>query len=97
MITSEGDNAGESLSCPRKSWLMGIGKWLAHENTVVAFLDLLNSPGIVVAIRENGLLTLGLFFAHMKLSETTHEVTGTSPQSKTFRSLTNGFASSGTL
>lgn len=76
---------------------MGIGKRLAHQNTVVAFLDLLNSPGIVVAIRENGLSTLGFLFVCVKLDQTTYEVTGTSPQSKTFRSLTNGFASSGTL
>jgi hypothetical protein len=30
VITSEGDNARESLACPRQSWFMGIGKRLAH-------------------------------------------------------------------
>jgi hypothetical protein len=52
MITTEGDNAGKGLACPGQSWLVGIGKRLTHENTVVAFFDLLNSPCIVIAMRE---------------------------------------------
>lgn len=52
MITSKSDNAREGFACSRQTWLMGIGKRLAHENTVVAFLDLLNSPRVVIAARE---------------------------------------------
>ena len=52
MITSKSDNTRKGFTCSGQTWLMGIGERLAHENTVVAFFDLLNSPRVVIAARE---------------------------------------------
>lgn len=48
MITTQRDNSRQGLAPARKPEPVRIGEWLAHQNTVVAFLNLLDCPGIVV-------------------------------------------------
>ena len=58
----------------------------------MAFLDLVEGVGVVVAV-----LFLASFLDHYALNSRTYEVTGMSPQSSTVAQELNGFASSGTL
>jgi hypothetical protein len=48
MITTQGDDARQSLSSPGQSFGVRIGVRLAHEQAVVSFFDLLDGPRIVV-------------------------------------------------
>lgn len=48
VITTQSDNAWQSLSGLRQSHPVGIGVRLAHKQTVVTFFNLLQGPFIVV-------------------------------------------------
>lgn len=72
---------------------MSVGSGVARENAVVAFLDLVESPGIVIPM---------IFFWSMarcmkQRRRKTYEVTGMSPQSSTVAQLSKGLVSRGTL
>ena len=49
VVTAEGDDTGEGLALGRRARSQGVGGWLAHEDAVVAFFDLLDGEGVVVA------------------------------------------------
>ena len=48
MVTSHGDDTGEGLAALGNAGHVGVGGGLAHEDTVVSFLDLLDCPFVVV-------------------------------------------------
>lgn len=50
VVTAEGDDARKCLASLGKTLLVGIGEGLAHQDAVVAFLDLLDGPGVVVSV-----------------------------------------------
>ena len=90
MVASQGDDSRISLALQRWTSFVCVGSWSALEDRVMPLFDLLDSPCIIVAnsIRREGSL---------QRSQSTHEVTGISPQSSTVAQLSNGFASRGTL
>ena len=49
VVAAQGDDTRESLALLRRTRCTGVGGRLTHEDAVVALLDLMNSPGIVVA------------------------------------------------
>lgn len=92
MIASESDDSWQRLALLRWTRFLSVGGWVAHKNAVVAFFNLVNSPGVVVSALQSAPK------AHSySVGLETHEVTGISPQSSTVAQLLNGFASSGTL
>ena len=93
VVATEGDDAGEGLLILGRALLFCICGRCAHEETVVAFFDLLDCVGIVVA---EDVLMLDISSVIAWEGET-HDVTGISPQSNTVAQLLKGLASSGTL
>ena len=49
VVTAKGDDAWKGLALGRGAGVEGVGRWLAHEDAVVAFFDLLDGKGVVVA------------------------------------------------
>ena len=49
VVTTKGDDTRKGLALGRWAWVEGVGRWLAHEDAVVAFFDLLDGKGVVVA------------------------------------------------
>ena len=50
VVAAEGDDAGEGLALFGDAFLVGVGVGGAHEEGVVAVLDLLDRVGVVVAV-----------------------------------------------
>jgi hypothetical protein len=50
VISAEGDHAGKGLPGLRNAFLVRVCVWLAHEEAVVAFLDLLDRPRVVIPV-----------------------------------------------
>lgn len=50
VVTTHGNDTGEGLASLRKTLLVCVGEGLAHEDAVVAFFNLLDSPGIVISM-----------------------------------------------
>lgn len=93
MVPAHGYNPRQGLASAGETDLVCVGEGLAHEEAVVACFDLLDGP---VVVEPNQYISLSCSMVEMRWGET-HEVTGTSPQSKTLKSSPNGFASRGTL
>ena len=52
VVAAQRDHTREGLALLRRARSRGIGGWLAHEDAVVAFLDLVDGVGVVVAIHH---------------------------------------------
>lgn len=50
VVSTHGDDTGESLALDRGACQVGVVGGFAHEDAVVALLDLLDGPLIVVAV-----------------------------------------------
>jgi hypothetical protein len=50
VITTESDDTGKSLPSARQTEFISVGIRLAHQDAVVSFLDLLDSPGVIVSV-----------------------------------------------
>lgn len=48
MIATHGNNTGKRLAFLRRSELVCVSGWITRENAVMAFLDLVESPCVVV-------------------------------------------------
>lgn len=90
VVAAHGDDTWESLALCRQPRLFSVGGRLAHEDAVVAFLDLVDCPFRVIPVD-------GQTDASAIQVQCAYDVTGTSPQSITVAQLSNGFAASGTL
>lgn len=94
VVSAERDDPGQGLALLRRAELVGVGGWLAGQDAVVTLLDLVKSPCVIVPRAQ--------VCQHVRVKvcwdeDTTHEVTGISPQSSTEAQLLNGFVSRGTL
>lgn len=49
VVTTHGDYARKRLASLGDTLFVGISEGLAHQDAVVAFLDLLDGPGVVVS------------------------------------------------
>lgn len=49
VIPSHGDHSGQGPACSRNARLARIAGGLTHQDAIVAFFNLLDGPGIVVA------------------------------------------------
>lgn len=105
MVTTEGDHTGQSLALLRRANLVRVGGRVAGKDTVVALLDLVKSPGVVVPLRQPKHASVHTSFDQKVRTASfpsrnmanTYEVTGMSPQSNTVAQLLKGFVSRGTL
>lgn len=52
MVTTKGNNTGKGLASARKAQFIRVGVRLAHQDTVVSLLNLLDCPGIVISMRR---------------------------------------------
>jgi hypothetical protein len=52
MVTSKGNDTWKCLASPRDTGIAGAGIGLAHQQAVMALLDLLDSPGIVESVKR---------------------------------------------
>jgi len=93
VVASECYDARKRFAVFRDPEFAGVGRGVTHEDAVVAFFDLVDRPGVVVAwfivssSRE-------IDTAWLRIS---YDVTGISPQSSTFAHELNGLAAKGTL
>ena len=53
VITSEGNDSGQSLSILCWTFLFRIRRWSAAQDGVVSFFNLVKSPGIVIPARQS--------------------------------------------
>lgn len=52
VVTSKRNYTWKGLACPRGPSIVGTGVGLAHQQAVMALLDLLDGPGIVVSVKR---------------------------------------------
>lgn len=52
VVASKGNYTREGLACPRGPSIVGTAVGLAHQQAVMALLDLLDGPGIVVSVKR---------------------------------------------
>jgi hypothetical protein len=50
VVTAQGDDTGERLALLRKTSLVGIGLGISGQDVVMSFLNLLQSPSVVVSM-----------------------------------------------
>lgn len=93
MIAAQGYDAREGLFVLGGADLFCVGSGCAREEAVVAFFDLLDCMGVVVAGAVSGFCSSSA----LAWKGGTHDVTGMSPQSTTVAQLLKGLASRGTL
>jgi hypothetical protein len=51
MVTSESDNPGKGPSLQSRTLLLSVGVGLSRQDSIMTLFDLVNGPGIVVAIK----------------------------------------------
>lgn len=91
MVAAHSDHTRKSLAMLGLASYFGVRGGLTHEDTIMAFLDLLESPGIVVSTPASEISSQSV------LCWWAYDVTGISPQSIIDAQLLNGFAARGTL